>query len=42
MKYYLNNPLSNNGIKKVLPEGCTVLDASNNRISLIKTLKSLI
>lgn len=28
MKYYLNNPLSNNGIKKDLPEGCEVLDAT--------------
>ena len=28
MKYYLNNPLSNNGIKRKLPEGANVIDAT--------------
>ena len=28
MKYYLNNPLSNNGIKKKLPEDCKIIDAT--------------
>ena len=28
MKYYLNNPLSNNGIKRELPEGSKVIDAT--------------
>lgn len=28
MKYYLNNPLANNGIKKSLPEGCHEVDAT--------------